>query len=75
MPPIGVCHLYAPSGLARVRTLAARVSGPASDAAARLRARDGSRVHLVPGQTITLTVPDPGADAYSIDSVGWYREL
>ncbi|MDO8914907.1 MAG: hypothetical protein Q7W16_02340 [Coriobacteriia bacterium] len=65
----------APSGLARVRTLAPRVSGPGSDAAARLRDRDDSRVHLVPGQTITLTVPDPGADAYIIDSIGWYREL
>jgi hypothetical protein len=65
----------APSGLARVRTLSPRATGPVRDAATRLRARDDSRVHLVPGQTIILTVPDPGADAYIIDSVGWYREL
>jgi hypothetical protein len=65
----------APSGLARVRALAPRVSGPGRDTAASLRARDDDRVHLVPGQTITLTMPDPGADAYIIDSIGWYREL
>lgn len=65
----------APSGLARVRTLSPRVTGPAGGAAALLRSRDDRRVHMVPGQTITLTVPDPGADAYIIDSVGWYREL
>jgi hypothetical protein len=51
------------------------VSGPGRDTAASLRARDDDRVHLVPGQTITLTMPDPGADAYIIDSIGWYREL
>ncbi len=65
----------APGDRARVRILAPTVVGPLRGAASALQSRDDRRVHLVPGQTIRLTLPDPGADAYIIDSVGWYREL
>jgi hypothetical protein len=65
----------APSGLARTRALAASVSGPEPGAAAALASRDGVRTHLVSGQRLTFTAYDAGADAYVIESVGWYREL
>jgi hypothetical protein len=65
----------APSGLARVHTLQAAVTGSSSRAAALLAARDGRREHLVPGQSLTFRLPDPGADAYIITSVAWYREV
>lgn len=65
----------APRGLARVTPLAPQVAGPVADAAALLAERDDRRVHLTPGQTIRFTLPDPGADAYLLESVGWYRPL
>ena len=65
----------APSGLARVHPLQAAVTGPSPRAAALLAARDGRREHLVPGQSLTFRLPDPGADAYIITSVAWYREV
>lgn len=65
----------APSDLARLRDLAPSVIGPAADAAALLWARDDRRVHLTPGQELRFRVPDPRADAYVVESVGWYREL
>jgi hypothetical protein len=65
----------APSGLAHVRTLSPIVTGPSPHTAASLAARDGERAHLIPGQSVAFRLLDPGADAYVIESVGWYRGL
>lgn len=58
----------APSDGATMREV--RMTAPA-----QLSARDGERLHLTPGEWVELTGADSTADAYAIESVGWYRQL
>lgn len=61
--------------LAHMRPVVARVSATNPDAADLLACRDGRRMRLSPGETVSLAAPYPRADALVVESVGWYREL
>jgi hypothetical protein len=70
------------SDLARLRPIATDVtaqiapdaSAPSTNAAELLGSKDGRRLHMMPGDSLRFSAPDPGADAFAVESVGWYRE-